>query len=202
MRDIMGFWTGSLAAIVAVVAIAAASLALLIWRIDQDTVTQLLVVNSGGSAGKALVVYQPGLTDFPRQVTQSFTDGLVAAGWQVATTTASREATTALADYDLVVLGAPVYGGVVAKPLVRYAERVGNFAGKPVVLLLTGAGAVEAAIDAAEAMVAAANGRPIRAIGLTTMRPNDEENRYPGSNAEKAMQIARAEGQQIRIAPQ
>jgi flavorubredoxin len=174
-------------------------LAWLQWRVNQDTVTPLAVANPDGTAGRALIVYQPGLSSFPERVASAFASGLAAAGWQVSTTTASRQAPAAVTGYDLIVLGSPVYGGAPAKPLDRYIERVGDFRGKPVVILLTAAGDAGPAIKLTEQKVARAGGRPLRSLGLTTMKPNDEGNKYSGSNTDRAVQIARAAGQALQL---
>lgn len=196
------FWKGLLAVVGVIVVIAVGSLAWLQWRLNHDTATPLTVANRNGAAGRALIVFQPGLTSFQQKVTAAFADGLVQAGWQVATTTASSQAPAAVADYDLIVLGSPVYAGAPGKPLVRYIERVGNFNGKPVVILLTAAGDAGPALRLTEQMVAQAHGRPFRRLGLTTMKPNDEANEYTGSNTHRAVQIARRAGQSLRLAIQ
>ncbi len=193
------FWKGLFLAIAVVVVVAIAALAWVQWRIGQETVTPVSVANAGGSTGKALLVYQPGLSSFTRKVTTAFAQGLVAAGWEVSTTTASSQAPAAVQNYDLIVLGSPVYGGAAAKPLTSYVERVADFKGKPVVIILTAAGAVDAAIEATQTLVSAAKGVPVRSLGLTTMRPNDEANKYRGSNTDRAIQIAREAGQTLKL---
>jgi hypothetical protein len=182
-----------------VVLTAAASSLWLLRRIDQETVTQVAVSNNSGQAGKALLVYQPGLSNFPEQVTTAFAGGLAAAGWQVSSTTASAQASVPDGKYDLVVLGGPVYFGAPAKPLSRYVARVGDFHGKPVVILLTAAGDFATAVTATERIVTAAHGRPIRSLAFTTSRPNDEANRYTGSNVERALKMARDAGQKLSV---
>lgn len=196
------FWKGLLVAVILVVVVAAGSLAWLERRIAEDTVTPLTVANPDGTAGRALIVYQPGFTSFQERVTAAFADGLVASGWQVSTTTASSQAPAAAPGYDLIILGSPVYGGAPAKPLARYIERVRDFGARPVVILLTAAGDAEPAIKLTEQMVTRAKGRPIRSLGLTTMKPNDEAGKYTGSNSDRAVQIARHAGRALQQANQ
>jgi hypothetical protein len=183
-----------------VVVMAVASSLWLFWRIDRETVTPVAVMNPEGKAGKALLVYQPGLSKFPEQVTTAFASGLAAAGWQVSMTTASREAPVPDATYDLVILGAPVYVGAPAKPLARYVARVGDLGGRPVVILLTAAGEVATAVTATQEIVTAAKGRPLRTFAFTTAKPNDERNKYTGSNIDRALQMARDSGQTLSLA--
>jgi hypothetical protein len=194
------FWKGLLVVVGLIVVAAAGSLAWMQWWLNQDTVTPLAVANPDGTAGKALIVYQPGLSSFPQRVTAAFADGLAASGWQVSTTTASSQATAAVAGYDVIILGSPVYAGAPGKPLARYIERVRDFNGKPVVILLTAAGDAQPAIKLTEHMVAQAHGRLVRSLGLTTMKPNDQANNYTGSNTDRAIQIARQAGQALQLA--
>jgi len=183
-----------------VVVIAAGSSIWLFWRINQEAVTAVAVTNPGGPAGKALLVYQPGLTDFQERVTTAFADGLVAAGWQVATTTASDQAPLPDPTHKLVIFGAPVYLEAPAKPLARYVARVGDLGDKPVVILLTGASDVAGAIAATERIVVAAKGQPIRSLGFTTMKSNGEMSKYSGSNVERAVQVASEAGRKLSLA--
>jgi hypothetical protein len=193
------FWTGVLAAGAVIVAMALGSGYWMQRRINADVATPLSETNPGGTAGTALIVYQPGLSDFQAKVSAGFGDGLAEAGWRVFTTTASDQAPSALAGYDLVVLGAPVYGGAPGKPLSRYIERVADFGGKPVVVLLTAGSDAGPAIELTEQAVAGFGGRPTGSLGLTTNRPNDAENEFTGSNAERAVQIARRAGRTLQL---
>jgi hypothetical protein len=200
--DMSTFWRGLLIAVGFIIAITGGSLIWLQWRLNQETVTPLAVTNPNGTAGKALIVYQPGLSSFPEKVIVAFAEGLIASGWQVSTTTASSQAPAAVAGYNLIILGSPVYADAPGKPLARYIERVADFGGRPVVILLMAARGAETAIKLTEQMVAKAAGRPVRSLGLTTMKPNDEANRYTGSNIDRAIQIARETGRALRPAIQ
>ena len=196
----MSFWMWLLAALVAVIVVAGGGLGWMVWRLNQETVGPVAVTNAGGKAGTALLVYQPGLTDFPKAVADAYGDGLVANGWEVASTTVSVQTPADLTPYDLVVLAAPVYAGAAAKPLTRYVARVGDFHGKAVVVLLAGAGDVDQAVADATATVKAAKGRPVEAFGVTSMKPNDEANRYTGSNTERARAIVRDAARDVTAA--
>lgn len=195
------FWTGMLTAAAVIAAIAAGSGYWLQRRINADVVTPITEINPDGTAGKALMVYQPGLSDFQTKVTAAFGEGLAEAGWRVFTTTASDQAPSELAGYDVVVLGAPVYGGAPGKPLSRYIERVADFDDKPVVVLLTAGSDAGPAIGLTEQAVVKSRGRPVASLGLTTNRPNDVANEFTGSNAERAVEIARRAGRTLQLAP-
>lgn len=178
-------------AILIVIALLAASAAWIASRINREIVTPLTIANPDGTAGTALMVLSPGMSAFPEKVVTAFGEGLLAKGWRVERTTASREATAEIGRYDLVVLASPVYGDATAAPLQAYVRRVADFGGKPVVLLLTGAGNTAAAIENTEALVGDAGGRIAGAFGYFALRPNDEAGRYTGSNTERAAKMAR-----------
>ncbi|MCA1452390.1 hypothetical protein I6F35_04045 [Bradyrhizobium sp. BRP22] len=194
------FWKGLLIAVTFIFVVTGGSLIWLQWRLDQETVTPLAIANPNGTSGKALIVYQPGLSSFPKKVIAAFAEGLVASGWQVWTTTASSQAPAAVASYDLIVLGSPVYADAPGKALARYIERVADFGRRPVVILLMAARGAEHAIKLTEQMVAKASGRRVLSLGLTTMKPNDEANKYTGSNTHRAIQIARDTGRALQPA--
>ncbi|HWE20150.1 MAG TPA: hypothetical protein VG758_23720, partial [Hyphomicrobiaceae bacterium] len=84
--------TKSLAAIGVVLLVTAGSLVWVSQVIKRETVSAVVTLNPSGSAGKALLVLHPGLSDFPDRIVAGFADGLLQAGWRVDRTTASRQA--------------------------------------------------------------------------------------------------------------
>jgi Tfp pilus assembly major pilin PilA len=188
-------------ALAIIVVIAAAAGFWVVNAVTRERVSEVTTLNAGGATGRALLVYHPGLSEFQDRIVAAFTDGLVQAGWEVDQTTASEQAPADPSGYDLVVVGSPIYGGTVAKPLADYVARLGDFLGKPVVILLTGAGAVPEALTVTEAMVAAANGSVAQRLAYTTMQPNESERPYSGSNVDKALQMARDAALELTLEP-
>lgn len=168
------------------------------WASSRETTAPVTPLSTTGTAGRALLVYHPGLSDFPDRVTTAFAEGLAGSGWRVDRTTASRQAPTDLQAYDLVVLGSPVYANAAAAPLSRYIDRLGDLAGKPVVLLFTAAGDAGPALQASAAQVATRHGRVIGRFGYTTQRPNEPSQGVPGSNTDRAVAMAREAGKGLR----
>lgn len=195
----MNFWVGLAVTAVVVLAVAAMSSFWVISSASKEKVTPLTRLNPGGNAGHALLVFHPGLSDFPARVTSAFAEGLTQSGWSVDSTTASSEAPVTVADYDLIILGSPIYGGVMAKPASDYIARVADFAGKPVAIILAAAGETDAGLQAAEASVRALNGNVVGRWGFTTMRPNESAKPYAGSNVEVAIQMARDEARALKL---
>jgi hypothetical protein len=178
---------------------AAGSLAWVSQEVKRESVTPVTRLNPGGPAGKALLVFHPGLSDFPDRVTAAFGDGLVQSGWRVDRTTASRQAPADVKAYDLIVLGSPVYASAAAMPLRDYIARVGDFHGRSVVLVFTAAGDATGAIETTAAMVTGRGGKVVGRIGYTTLRPNESAKTYTGSNTERAIAMARDAGRSLAV---
>ena len=131
-------------------------------------------MNEGGAAGKALIVYHPGGSDFQETANTAFAEGLVDAGWEVHITTASSQAPADLSSYDLLVLGSPVYSGAPAKPVKTYLERLGDLAGKPTVAILSAGGNTVEAEVVTRTLIEEANGDIVKLLVLWTFAPNEE----------------------------
>jgi len=97
-------------------------------RINMDIVSGIDIINPDGNK-TALVVYQPGFTGFPRDVSCAFANGLASSGWKVEITTASSQAPSNLLGYSLLVLGFPVYGAEPGDAIMRYINRTSNLNG-------------------------------------------------------------------------
>jgi len=185
-----GLLRGFLVAVVVLVILAAGSLAWLNWRVNQETVTPLHVINEEGTMGRALAVLSPGLSAFPADVMTAFGQGLTEKDWRVDHTTASAEATTGFQDYDLVVLASPIYGNQVAPPLLSYIERAGDFGGKKVVVLVTAGGEPDDSIANTRLLIREQGAELFAIHGYAVYQSNDPDNNYQGSNTERAVLMA------------
>jgi flavorubredoxin len=122
-------------ALFVVIAASIAFLALVVVpNINKDVVSGIDVINPTGNK-TALVVYQPGYTGFPKDISYAFADGLASGGWRVEITTASSQAPSDLSRYSLLVLGFPVYGGKPGDPIVRYINRTNDLNGISTVII-------------------------------------------------------------------
>jgi hypothetical protein len=172
----------------AIIIIGAALLAYVALYINRNVVSPLYVINAGGSK-TALVVYQPGLTNFPKDVLYAFGNGLAASGWRVEVTTASSQAPSDLSNYSLLVLGFPIYGGQPGTAIVRYADRLANLHGINVVIVACGAGSPGGSVDTMKQKTQTVGGTFKESITLFSMAPNE------GNGT--ATDIARQDGTQI-----
>ena len=139
-----------------------------------DAPSAVVTVNPGGTTGRALIVFHPGLSSFQEDVTAAFVDGLSDGGWRCDVTTASRQAPQDLVGYDLLVLGAQSYEWRPACPVRRYVERLGDLQGLATVILVTGAGSTDRAAGLLEGHVADVNGRVIERLEVWQAAPNEQ----------------------------
>lgn len=177
-----------LSVFLAIVVVGAASLAYVGVMLNRDVISGIEVINAGGSK-TALVVYQPGLSGFPHDISYAFANGLASAGWRVEVTTPSSQAPYHLSNYSLLVLGFPIYGGSPGAAEVRYVGRLSNLQGIETVIIATGLGSPGNSVETIKQKVLAAGGTVEESLTLFSMAPN------VGSGS--ATDIARNDGTKI-----
>ncbi len=151
--------------------------------LSREVVSEIEVINADGSK-TALVVYQPGFSSFPRDVSYAFAEGLASSGWRVEITTASSETPSDLSNYSLLTLAYPVYGGTPGTAIVKYVNRVSNFYGiETVIIALQGGDEPSLTIDTLKQQLQAANGTLLKGLSLSTGDSAATESaRQAGSN--------------------
>jgi len=159
------------------------------FTLNKDVVSSIDVVNPGGSK-TALIVYQPGLSSFPRDVSYAFGNGLAASGWRVELTTASSQAPSNLTKYSLLVLGFPCYGATPGTAIIRYADRLTNLQGISTVIIACAASNTGGSVDTMKQTIQAAGGVFKESLTLFTLAPN--------TGGGSATDIARQAGTQIQ----
>ena len=177
-----------LASFLAVIVISAVLVAYIGLNLNKDVVSGIDIVNPDGSKS-ALIVYQPGLSSFPRDVSYAFGNGLAASGWRVEITTASSQAPSDLSKYGLIVLGFPCYGASPGTAIIRYVDRLANLQGIDTVIVACAAGSPGGSVDTMTQKVQAAGGTFKESLSLFTIAPNE------GNGT--ATDIARQAGTQI-----
>jgi hypothetical protein len=109
------------------------------YSVYREIATPTEILNPQG-AKTALVIYHPGLTDFARNVSYSFADGLASSGWRVEITTASPQAPINLSNYSLLVLGRSIYDFNPGPTVTHCIDRIGNLNDIKTVLIAVGGG--------------------------------------------------------------
>jgi hypothetical protein len=176
---------GLIATVVTFVALLVAWQGLLSFVVNAEVISDVEVLNPSGSAGAALLVYHPGKSGYQTMLIRAFSDGLVSNGWRVEVATASKKAPTDLSGYDLLVLSAPTYDWMPAKPIQRYLEQLGDLSGQPTAVILSAAGTTTLSLPKMEELVKEANGDLIASYALWTVVPNRMA--YGSDDAEEIM---------------
>jgi menaquinone-dependent protoporphyrinogen IX oxidase len=162
-------WKQALLVFFLAVVVVLASLAIVVAyassAVNKDVVSGISVVNPSGSK-TALVVYQEGLTAYPKDTSYAFANGLAASGWRVEITTASSQAPSNLSKYSLLVLGSPTYNADPGQTIVRYVDRMGDLHGVNTAIISLGSYTPEKSADTMKQTVQAANGTVVKSLAL------------------------------------
>ena len=168
--------------IILIVVFAAFAGLLMAGIIGGEVVSEVKVMNTDGLK-TALVVYQPGFSNFPKDVSYAFADGLVSSDWQVEITTASSQTPFELSKYGLLVLAYPVYGGTPGSAIVKYVDRLGNLNGINTIIIACAGGDSGESIIPLRQQVEEANGVFLISMALSNQVGSSiEEARQAGSN--------------------
>ena len=109
------------------------------YTVYREIVLPIETINASGSK-TALVIYHPGLTDFARNVTYSYAEGLASAGWRVEIATASSQAPTEISKYSLLALCWAIYDFNPAPTITNQLHRMGNLNGTNTAIIAIGGG--------------------------------------------------------------
>lgn len=109
------------------------------YSVYREVPTDTQVLNPDG-AKMALVIYQPGLTDFARNITYTYANALAASGWRVEIATASPQAPTNITKYSLLALVWPIYDLNPAPTITNQIHRIGNLNGVNTAIVAIGGG--------------------------------------------------------------
>jgi len=161
-----------LAIFLVIVIVLAVFVAYIGFNLNKEVVSGIDTLNPQGSK-TALIVYQPGLSSFPKDTSYAFGNGLVEAGWKVEITTASPQAPKELSNYSLLVLGFPTYGAQPGTAIVRYLDGLGHLNGIETVLVSCAAGDANESAAIIQQKVQSESGTVKESIGLTSMAPNE-----------------------------
>jgi hypothetical protein len=109
------------------------------YSVYREVSKQTEVLNATGPK-TALVIYHPGLTDFARNITYTYAEGLVSSGWRVEIATASPQAPTNISKYSLLALSWPIYDLNPAPTIIAQIHRIGNLNGVNTTIIAIGGG--------------------------------------------------------------
>jgi hypothetical protein len=109
------------------------------YSVYREVTSEIEVLNADG-AKTALVIYHPGLSDYAKNVTYTYSETLAANDWRVEITTASPQAPTEISKYSLLVLGWAIYDFNPAPTITNQLHRIGNLNGINTTVIILGGG--------------------------------------------------------------
>ena len=92
----------------------------------------------GGATGKALVVYNPGLSGTAKDAATKIAGDLCSRGYEVELAGIKSEVAVDISGYDVVVAGGPIYGGKVSGSVLSYLKAMDPRANATVGAFATG----------------------------------------------------------------
>jgi flavodoxin len=141
---------------------------------QREIITDVETINPNGTEGKAFVVYRPGLSNFQKDVTYAFINGLEEINWSIDVTTPSSQTPTDLVSYDLLVLGSVTYGNTSHDSMNDYLQRLGDLSGKKVVLIVT-SGQATGGLVMLQNIVENNNGEVVESLLFHNMDVNQQD---------------------------
>lgn len=93
------------------------------------------------SSKKALIIFQPSLTNVTSIMANSIAKGLNDEGYEVTLNYPGKHLSTDVAQYSLVIFGSPTFGGKPLSIVTDYMSKVKDISSKKVILFSTGANA-------------------------------------------------------------
>jgi len=87
---------------------------------------------------RALIVYQPGLGSWTRDVARALAQGLNGAGYTVALDRPGKHLPTDLSPFAVIAFGSPVYAGQTSPALRRYMRSISGYGDQAVILFAVG----------------------------------------------------------------
>lgn len=117
-------WKKALAiSLVVLLIITAVLVALVLMDVAGNSATESQTLEPpGATVGKALVVYNPGLSGQPRDVAMTLGHQLVAEGYAVMVAGVNNEAAANITGYDVIIVGSPNYGGKASSTIEEYLK--------------------------------------------------------------------------------
>lgn len=102
------------------------------------TVKVKVMQGKGESPKKALIVFQPSITNITSAMANSIAKGLNEEGYEVTINCPGNNLSSDISKYSVVVFGSPVYVGSPLTIVTDYMAKIKDFSSKKIVLFSTG----------------------------------------------------------------
>lgn len=129
-----------------------------------------------GSSKKAMIVYQPGASNFTEKIAHKIAKGLNDNGYEVTIDYPGTDLGTDVDKYSVLVFGSPVYGGKPLSIVTDYMSKLKDLSSKKIVLYSTGAGK-NMTTELDEMEKALQGTKPYKKIKFVTSTKKDDENK-------------------------
>lgn len=131
-------------------------------------------ISSKNSGKKALIVFQPGLSQATSKAAEQIAKGLNKGGYEIILNNPGQHLSTDISKFELVVFGSPTYGGQVSKVLTQYMSEIKDFSFSKVILFTTGLNAnVTAELDTMESFLK--NAKAYKKVKLNSAQKESKE---------------------------
>lgn len=114
---------------------------------------QRILQSAAGTGKKAIVIYQPALTDVTAKAAEQVAKGLNDSGFEVTLNNPGSYLSADLSPYQVVVFGSPVYGGKLSPVLLDYMKTARIQPDQKVILFDTGASDRSEELDGAASLL-------------------------------------------------
>jgi flavodoxin len=133
--------TGSVI-ILAIIALFA-TMSFVIFDIMGNTATSSEILKPAGLAtGKALVVYNPGITGNSKDVASKIASALQSKGYEVMLSGVKSQAAADPSGYDVIIVGGPIYAGNASSTIKSYLESLSLSDNTKIAVFATGSAKV------------------------------------------------------------
>lgn len=109
-----------------------------------------VISSSQQSPKKALIIYQPGITDISSRIAHQIARGLNNGGYEVTLNHPGDHLSADVSNYSLLIFGSPVYSGQPSKALTDYMSKIRVSSSSRIVLYSTGSFRFYMELDAME----------------------------------------------------
>ncbi|MCX7843040.1 MAG: flavodoxin [Clostridia bacterium] len=123
---------------------------------------------------KALIVYQPAVSDITYKMAQKIAKGLNDGGYEVILNCPGEHLPNNTSGFSVVVFGSPSYGGKPLTVLTDYMSRINDFSSSRIVLFSTGANPKTTEIDLMESFLK--DRKPVKKIKFPVGEGKENEN--------------------------
>lgn len=132
---------------------------------------------------KALVIYQPSMSSFTKNMAYKIAEGLNKSNFQVTINNPGEYLSYDISKYSVVVFGTPVYGAHISEALENYIKSIKDFSDKDVIFFSTGGTDNEEELKKADSLIKGA--KSLKKVKFKSSDKDKEQKAYKIGLTEK-----------------